>query len=304
MLSYKNRIVGNFGYNSYADIINGHSRAYGEGNKKLEQINLTIQKLKYVQRELNKRDKKFLCISAYSYWEIHGDKVSRYYRYFGGYHRGEVNQMMETYNDLLKMNKINYFDSHTFLENNIQLRGIETASYYDKHWNRYGAGLVMIESLKYLKTKYKTNWDIPQVKSVEVSTTPVYEDIALIGGANLFDSLKNSFMRKRLSFPYIVYEIPKKEELTKIVIIGDSFTRSFEDQLIKSKFTNKKNIASYSNKDTRGNTELFDNIKKVIEGNDIIIIIYVESSFYSSRFKTIVDTFYSYLKTNEKSSKQ
>ncbi|MDR2773087.1 MAG: hypothetical protein LBB93_06455, partial [Elusimicrobiota bacterium] len=245
------------------------------------------KKLKYVQQELNKRGKKILYVSASSGWKkVYGHKISPYYRYFEDYYENDADKMRETFNGSLKKNDINYFNAQDFLENDVLLNGIKTVSFYDSHWNRYGAGIAVIETLKYLKTRYKTDWEIPQIKSVEVSTAPD----GGIGWANLFYSVENNFTKKGWDFPSIVYEQQKKEEQTKIAVLGDSFIEQYVKQLKASRFVNDKNVIQYTNKDI----DIKADIKKIIDDNDIIIIIYVQSDFYGGRFEQMLNWFYDY----------
>jgi hypothetical protein len=167
---------------------------------------------------------------------------------------------------------------------------LDTVSYYDSHWNRYGAGLAVIESLKYLKTEYRTDWELPQVKSVEISTIPTYMEIEGLFRIQLFHSLADSFFKDHRSFPYIVYETPRKQNVLKVILLGDSFTDQYQEQLKASQFTDEQNIEKYRN---------YENIKtdiaKIISQNDIIIVMFVEPNFYSDRLKNVVDVFYEHL---------
>jgi hypothetical protein len=295
--SYKNRIIEIERHNQYKLTIDEHKSAYGSGNEGLEQISQMAEKLKYVQQEINKRGKSFLLISGYSGWrEVYGGKISPYYRFFNNYYQDESDKTRAVFNDFLNKSDINYFNTHPFLENIVKTTGLDTVSFYDSHWNRYGAGLVLIESLKYLNTAYKTNYELPQIKSVEISTIPTYSEIAGLKRAQMFLSLENSFMQKRLSFPYIVYEIPKKKNGVKVVLLGDSFTNQYQEQLKSSQFIDAKNIEKYFNNDRGIKTD----IDKIISQNDIIIVMFVEPNFYSYRLKDMVDIFYDYLKANEK----
>jgi hypothetical protein len=203
---------------------------------------------------------------------------------------------MNTYKALLNKYGIHFFDSQTFLEKNLRLTGIEPVSFYDGHWNRYGAGLVVIESLKYLKSIYKTDWELPQIKSVEISTTPIAMETECLRRVQMFISVQNGFMQEKLSFPYIVYEAPKEKNGVKVAVLGDSFTSTYEMQLKDSQFTDAKNIKKYHNNDRAIKTD----IAKIINQNDIIIVIFVEPIFYGYRLKEVVNVFYDYLKANEK----
>jgi hypothetical protein len=295
--SFKNRIVEVDDQTGYKMTIDRHKLAYGVGSKNLEQISQMTEKLKYVQQEINKRDKSFLIISGYSGWrEVYGDKNSPYYRFFDNYYQDESDKIRMVFNDFLNKAGINYFNSHPFLANIAKATGIDTVSYYDSHWNRYGAGRVVVETLKYIKSIYKTDWELPQVKSVEISTTPINIETEGLSRTQMFVSVQNSFMQKKLSFPYIVYETPKKKNGAKVVLLGDSFTVPYEMQLKDSQFTDEQNIEKYHNNDSAIKTD----IDKIISQNDIIIVIFVEPSFYSARLKNVVNVFYDYLKANEK----
>jgi hypothetical protein len=295
--SYKNRIIEEAGHNQYKRTIDEHKRAYGVGSKNLVQISQMAEKLKYVQQELSKRGKSFLLISGYSGWqEVYGDKISPYYRFFYNYYQDDSDKMRAVFNDFLNKAGINYFNSHPFLANIAKTTGIDTVSYYDSHWNRYGAGLALIETLKYIKSLYKSDWELPQVKSVEISTTPIAMETECLRRVRMFIAVQNGFMQKKLSFPYIVYETPKKKNGVKVAVLGDSFTSTYEIQLKDSKFTDAKNIKKYHNRDSDIKTD----IAKIISQNDIIIVIFVESTFYGYRLKYVVDVFYDYLKANEK----
>jgi hypothetical protein len=284
-------------HNQYKLIIDEHKVAYGVGSKNLAEISQMAEKLKYVQQEINKKGKSFLLISGYSGWrEVYGDKISPYYRFFDNYYQDDSDKMRALFNDFLNKAGINYFNSHPFLANIAKTTGIDTVSFYDGHWNRYGAGLAVIESLKYLKTEYRTTWDLPQIKSVGISTTPIVMETECLRGAQMFLSLENGFMQKRLSFPYIIYEAPKKKNSVKVAVLGDSFTSTYEIQLKDSQFTDDKNIKLYYNRDSDIKTD----IAKIISQNDIIIVIFAESTFYGYRLKYVVDIFYDYLKANEK----
>ncbi|MDR2772744.1 MAG: hypothetical protein LBB93_04685 [Elusimicrobiota bacterium] len=292
LLSYKNRIVEIAGHNSYWDIIEEHKAAYGTGSKELFEISQTVEKLKCVQQEINKRGKSFLVVSGYSGWqEVYGDKISPYYRYFENFYQDDADKMRTMFNDFLKKADINYFNSHLFLENVAKTTALDTVSFYDSHWNRYGAGLVMIETLTYLKTVYKTNWELPQIKSIEISSTPSFDEVMGLKLVRLFQPLENSFMQKERNFPYIVYEIPMKENGTKVALLGDSFTWQYETQLKTSRFTDAKNISLYAHREE----DIRADIDKIIDTNDVIIVIYIESNFYGQTFKNIVDVFYNHL---------
>jgi hypothetical protein len=294
--SYKNRIIEVARHNQYKLTIDEHKAAYGSGDEGLEQISQMAEKLKYVQLEINKRGKSFLLISGYSGWrEVYGGKISPYYRFFDNYYQDESDKTREVFNDFLNKAGINYFNTHPFLANIAKTTGLDTVSYYDSHWNRYGAGLVVIESLKRLKSLYKTAWELPQVKSVEISMTPTYMETDGLRRTQMFGSVQNSFMQKRLSFPYIVYEAPKKKNGAKVVLLGDSFTETYEMQLKASQFTDAKNIEKY-----RAYGNIKTDIDKIVSQNDIIVVIYVEVDFYDRRLKRVVDVFYDYLKANEK----
>ncbi|MDR2771926.1 MAG: hypothetical protein LBB93_00450 [Elusimicrobiota bacterium] len=293
LLSYKNRVIDSPSHNSDKWILDSYTRAYGAGDKGLKKIDLTAKKLKYVQQELNKRGKKILFVSAYSGWKkVYGHKINPYYRYFEYYYKNDADKMRETYNGFLKKNDINYFNAQDFLENDVQLNGIETVSFYDAHWNRYGAGIAVIETLKYLKTRYKTDWEIPKIKLVEISSTSDLYEVYALNNLKLFHSLENAFMQKKLEFPYIVYEASKKENQTKIVVLGDSFVEQYVKQLKASHFISDKNVTQYYNQEI----EIKADIKKIIDDNDIIIIIYVQKSFYGGRFEQMLNGVYDYLK--------
>jgi hypothetical protein len=287
LLSYKNRIVGTLSFSLYQGLLftlNRH-RTGGKG--------LTIEKLKYVQQELHKRNKKILFVlphtsNAYGA----GVEVDPYYQYFTNYYRADIIEKLEAYDELFTKEGINYFDTRAFFADHPELTKIGAVSRYDIHWNRYGAGIAVIETLKYLKTRYKTDWEIPQIKSVEISSTSDLYEVHALNSLNLFLSLENAFMQKKLEFPYIVYEVPKKENQTKIVVLGDSFTMRYVDQLKASKFTDEKNITKYENADDKFKS----NTKQIIDDNDIIIIIYVQLTFYGRRFEQVLNGFYDYLK--------
>jgi hypothetical protein len=283
VLSYKNRIVG-----VALQEISIFNRYRTSGKV------LTIEKLKYVQQELHKRNKKILFVLPHTSINVYGTgvEVAPYYQYFTNYYRANIIEMLENYDEIFTKEGINYFDARAFFAGHPELTKIGTVSHYDYHWNRYGAGLVVIETLKYLKTRYKTDWEIPKIKSVEISSTSDLYEVYSLNRLNLFLSLENAFMQKKLEFPYIVYEAPKKENQTKIVVLGDSFTMPYVDQLKASKFTNEENITNYENADD----EIKSSTKQIIDNNDIIIIIYVQDNFYSGRFEQTLDGFYDYLK--------
>ncbi|MDR2771925.1 MAG: hypothetical protein LBB93_00445, partial [Elusimicrobiota bacterium] len=254
-----------------------HRVAYVGTSQEIEDIGLTIKKLAYVQKELNEMGKEFVCVLAYlSDWGEY--KINPLYRYFENYQKEAIHKATEVYERFLQEDKINYFDAQPFLENNRRVQTIEPVSFYDAHWNRYGAGLAVIETLKYLNTVYKTNYELPQIKSVEISTTPdSYEYLGetyALRKVNLFLSLENAFILKRPEFPYIVYGSPSKKSPQKIVVIGDSFARQFGIQLISSKFADEKNIELYVNKD-RYDNEFKRDIKTIVDSNNVIIIVYM-----------------------------
>jgi hypothetical protein len=297
LVSYEDKILS---ARNFLDIYTFESYKGTYKNEK-ERIDLTALKLKYVQQELDKRGKMILFLLGYTAWEeVYGDKIEPYYRYFEDYYKDDVNRFRATFDGVLHKDDINYFNSRFLLSNNVRQTGIETISFYEAHWNRYGAGLAMMGSLEYLKAKYKTDWGIPKIKAIEYSDTPSRFEANFLYDVHLFPSLANAIKSKRWSFPYIVYEVPQKPFSGKIVLAGDSFTVQYEQQLIDSKFADKKNITEYGNEDD----ELKSNMKKVIDNNDVIIIMYKESSFYDKRFKTIVDIFYDYLKEDEAASRK
>jgi hypothetical protein len=276
LISYKNRIISGEFQQSY----------YGAIGIKLQ---IDEEKTKKVQEELNRRGKKFLIIPEYVPWDdSFGDKVSPYYRYFDLYHKASVIEILETLDNLLKSGGINYFNVYALLTNTMNKTGIEPVSFYDYHWNRYGAGLAMIASLEYLKSIYKTDWDIPKIKSIEFSKTPRDSETVLPDRASLFSSLAESFMSNHLSFPYIVYDEQSKTEQTKVAFLGDSFVRAYRDQMIAAKFIDEKNITTYSNKDEKDKKE----IKKIIDENDVLIIIYGRLFYSSERPANLINTFY------------
>jgi hypothetical protein len=291
LLSYKNRIVGALTHSLYQNLLPIFNR-YKRGGKVL-----TIEKLKYVQQELHKRNKKILFVLPHTSINAYGTgvEVAPYYQYFTNYYRADIIEMLEAYDEIFTKEGINYFDTRAFFADHPELTKIGTVSRYDLHWNRYGAGIAVIETLKYLKTRYKTDWEIPQIKSVEISTVPDLArggDSGGIRGENLFYSIENNFMQKEWGFPSIVYEQPKKEEQTKIAVLGDSFVLQYVKQLKASRFISDKNVTQYSNQDI----EIKADIKKIIDDNDIIIIIYLQNSFYGGRFERMLDGFYDYLK--------
>lgn len=292
LISYANRIVDSRDHNSYKILVDNHRAAYGDSAAEIESMKLTVEKLKSVQQAIDNQGKKFLCISAASGWEeVYGDKVSAYYKFFEDYCKNSADEISATFNALLKSSDINYFNTRTFLDSKARSGGIDTVSFFDSHWNRYGAGLVAIETLKDLKTIYKTDWEIPQIEAIEISSGTDLEEIRALRANNLFRPLENAFLQKRLAFPYIVYKTPTKERQIKLITIGDSFSEQYTNQILASKFTPEQNITQYSNRES----EVYDNLSKVIEANEIIIIVFSGSNFYGARFKNLVDMFYDYL---------
>jgi hypothetical protein len=258
---------------------------------------LTIEKLKYVQQELHKRNKKILFVLPHTSINAYGAgvEVATYYQYFTNYYRADIIEMLEAYDEIFTKEEINYFDTRVFFADHPELTKIGAVSHYDIHWNRYGAGIAVIETLKYLKMRYKTDWEIPQVKSVEISTIPdlgPWGDIGGIRSMNLFYLAENNFIKKEWRFPCIVYEQTKKEEQTKIAVLGDSFVAQYVRQLKASHFISDKNVIQYSNQES----DIKADIKKIIDDNDIIIIIYSQGGFYGGRFERMLNWFYDYLK--------
>jgi hypothetical protein len=296
LFSYKNRIVSTSYYSPY-EVLRHH-----KSNKDIETI---AEKLKFVQEELGKRGKKFLCIEAVLPLELQAminsklskdDKIAQYYMLFEDYYKSDADKVMNTYKDLFDKYGINYFDANAFLRKDFQSTGINPISFYDSHWNRYGAGLVVIETLKYLKSIYKTDWDLPQIKLVEFSSSEADYETLAIRGTFLFSSLIEAFMPNRARFPYIVYGVPKNTDNHRITVLGDSFAGTYATQLIASKFSDKNSAKRYLNNER----EVRENVKKIINDADIIIIVYTGNPFFGSRLEVMTNIFYYYLKTDEK----
>jgi hypothetical protein len=275
LLSYKNRIVGNAFQQSYYNRSGGNPM-------------FDVEKIKKVQRELNRRGKKFLLISEYVSWDdAFGEKISPYYRYFDVYYKAPAIKILETCDSLLRRGGINYFNAYVLLKNNMDKTGIEPVSFYDNHWNRYGAGLAMIASLEYLKTQYKTDWGIPKIKSIEFSKTPRGPETVLLNRVRLFRSLTESFKSDDVRFPYIVYGGQRKTEQIKVALLGDSYLLAYTNEIKASNFIDEKNITTYFNEDEKDKKE----IKRIIDENDVLIIIYGRE-FYSSRSANLINMIY------------
>jgi hypothetical protein len=98
-------------------------------------------------------------------------------------------------------------------------------------------------------------------------------------------------MSKNVSFPYIVYDKQRKPEQIKIALLGDSYVGAYTDELKTSKFIDEKNITTYSNKDEKDTKR----IRKIIDENDVIVIIYARAFYSSGRPANLINTIYNYL---------
>jgi hypothetical protein len=265
------------------------SESYRKSDK--ENIKEVFPKLLYVQQELEKSGKQVIFIMAPNGIRFFRDKQYEYLKYFNDYNTIDGYQI---YTEYLKKYKINYFDAQSFLSALMSENNIYPSSYLDLHWNRYGAGMVMIETLKELKNRYHSNWNIPEIESIEYSSKPMsYED-----ESSRRINLLYPYTIEGYKFPYLVYKkINNNKTSIRVTLFGDSYCATFYDQILDSGFTDENSLTSFENSDIGDNSEkAYKKIDEILKNTDIVIIIYTEYNFFSLRINALTDSFYNYFK--------
>ncbi|MDR1952488.1 MAG: hypothetical protein LBQ37_03120 [Elusimicrobiota bacterium] len=246
-----------------------------------------FDKMYFIQKEMEKRGKKFLFVMAPNTARLSFNNQLQfpYQKYFRLFSKLEIDTYKESRIYLDKIG-INYFDAQEYFESLIEKGDLNTVSPYDAHWTRYGAGLAVVKSLNVLKTKYRTNWNIPKIISVSFSTTTSNDRDAL-DRMNIF----NTFNFEHNEFPISIYEKLSKNNTNRLnfVVLGDSFGIDYSNELIESKIASEENIFIHL-------WSAPNNTEKIISA-DVIILIFTEYNMYRELSKQIVDYLYNYFKT-------
>jgi hypothetical protein len=244
----------------------------------------TFNKLLFVQKEFEKRGKAFMFILAPNSNRFFNDKKDKYFKIFDDYSKTNIYPF---YASNLEKLGINYFDTQTFFTKVYKADSFTPISFYDVHWNRYGAGLVMIETLKMLKEKYKTKWDIPEISEIRYSNKSDSYERESADRLNMFFK----YEIKDYEFPYIVYKKQKSPSKVKVALLGDSMDKTYGDQLIDSGFSN--DVMSFENMGIND-----EGIKKILADREIVIIIFTEVNLVSPAISSMINNLYTYLKNN------
>ncbi|MDR3111893.1 MAG: hypothetical protein LBU55_01805 [Elusimicrobiota bacterium] len=271
ILDYRNTII--YGNNLFT------KRGYlnYENNFNTQELDKIFSKLEYVQNSLEKIGKKFIFVIAPNVIWANADREYEYVRYFNS--KDEV--FCKAYFQYFDKHKINYFNAQSIVK---KLSDKELPFFLNtnSHWNSFGAGLTVIESLKYAKEKYKTDWDIAQIKEINYSTTTAAGSFI-----NETQELTPAFfdIAKSEKQPYITYKTTKTNNIV-VSMLGDSFVRDFYIQIVKSNFATERKIFKYENvwnaiRDygkTKPLPSMLD-VQTIVNSSDLIIFLFLEPIF-------------------------
>lgn len=254
-----------------------------------DKINASVAKLAQVRDSLKTKGIDLIFIMAPGkgtyYPEYLADKYAQ---------QNPTTTNYETYTKAFYSNNINYLDFNAWilsLKDTVEYRLFSNTSV---HWGQYACYLALDSITRYINSMYNIALPTIKIKDIKLSKKMYGEDKEIESIMNLHTSIPHEEM------PRIQVEInTKNKDNLRVLTIGDSYFSGLSD-LGFMNFLFKGSEFWYYFKEVRRSvyTNMFvweyDDVKKEIEKNDLLLILFTEGNLSHSPEEVVDQLYYLY----------